>query len=48
MYRDRRICVIVPAHNERDHVAWVIRSMPDWVDHVVVDGVVVFEEETVV
>jgi len=36
MYKGRRICVVVPAHNEEAHVAGVIRTMPSFVDHVVV------------
>jgi glycosyltransferase involved in cell wall biosynthesis len=36
VYRDRRIAAVVPAYNEEAHVADVIRTMPDYVDHIVV------------
>jgi len=36
MYREARIAVVVPAHNEAGHVGDVIRRMPDYVDHIVV------------
>ena len=36
MYMDRRIAALVPAHNEADHVGGVIRTMPEFVDHIVV------------
>jgi glycosyltransferase involved in cell wall biosynthesis len=35
MYKDRRIAVVVPAYNEARHVAGVLRSVPEYVDHVV-------------
>ncbi len=37
MYRDRSVCVVVPAHNEERHIAAVIRGCPPLlVDHIVV------------
>jgi glycosyltransferase involved in cell wall biosynthesis len=36
MYRDHVIAAVVPAHNEQAHIAWVITSMPAYVDHIVV------------
>lgn len=35
MYKQRRIAVVVPAFNEADHVASVLRSIPDYVDHII-------------
>jgi glycosyltransferase involved in cell wall biosynthesis len=36
MYRDHTIVVVVPTYNEERHIAGVITSMPDFVDHIVV------------
>jgi glycosyltransferase involved in cell wall biosynthesis len=36
MYKDQRIAVVVPAHNEAPHIAGVIASVPDYVDHILV------------
>lgn len=36
MYEGRRIAAVVPAHNESAHIATVITTMPDLVDHIVV------------
>jgi glycosyltransferase involved in cell wall biosynthesis len=36
MYRDHVVAAVVPAHNEERHVAQVILTMPDFVDHIVV------------
>lgn len=36
MYRDRKICVVVPAYNEERLITRTIRAMPDFVDHIVV------------
>lgn len=35
-YRGMRVGVVVPAHNEQVHIATVITTMPDLVDHIVV------------
>ena len=35
MYKDRRIAVVVPAYNEARHVGGVLRSVPEYVDHVI-------------
>lgn len=35
MYKDRRIAVVVPAYNEARLVGQVIRTMPDFIDHVI-------------
>jgi glycosyltransferase involved in cell wall biosynthesis len=36
MYKDRRIAALVPAFNEEAHVGGVIRTMPAFVDHIVI------------
>lgn len=36
MYRDRTVCVIVPAYNEAPSIGRVLDAMPDFVDHIVV------------
>jgi glycosyltransferase involved in cell wall biosynthesis len=36
MYKDRRIAVVIPAHNEALHVGGVVAGMPDYVDHILV------------
>ncbi len=36
MFRGRRVAVIVPAFNEADKIARTIRSVPGFVDHVIV------------
>jgi glycosyltransferase involved in cell wall biosynthesis len=36
MWRNARIAVIVPAYNEAEHIALVLRSVPAYVDRVVV------------
>jgi glycosyltransferase involved in cell wall biosynthesis len=36
MYRNLRITTVIPAHNEGRHIARVVESMPEFVDHVVV------------
>ncbi|MBU1306363.1 MAG: glycosyltransferase family 2 protein [Alphaproteobacteria bacterium] len=36
MYRDRSICVVVPAYNEETQIDRVIDTMPDYVDHIVI------------
>src|SRR5215813_11409632 len=36
MYKDRRIGVVVPSHNEAAHIREVIQTMPGFVDHIIV------------
>lgn len=36
MYQDKRIAVVVPCYNEERHVAEVIATMPDFVDHILI------------
>ena len=36
MYKDKSICVVVPAHNEETQIGKVIETMPDYVDKIVV------------
>jgi glycosyltransferase involved in cell wall biosynthesis len=36
MYRDKRICVVVPAYNEEHLISKVIETMPGFVDHIVI------------
>jgi len=34
MYKDKSICVVVPAYNEATQIGKVIETMPDYVDKV--------------
>lgn len=36
MFKDKVIAAVVPAHNEEEHIATVIKTMPELVDHIVV------------
>ncbi len=36
MYREKKICVVVPAHNEETQISRVIQTMPEEVDKIVV------------
>src|SRR4051812_47446011 len=36
MYKNQRIAVVVPAHNEARHVVKVISTVPSYVDYVIV------------
>lgn len=36
MYKGQRIASVVPAHNEARHIVQVIKTMPEFVDHVIV------------
>ena len=36
MYKNKKICVVVPAHNEETQILKVIQTMPDYVDAIVV------------
>lgn len=36
MYKDLRVAVVVPAHNEERLIGRTVRTMPDFVDHVIV------------
>lgn len=36
MYREKKICVVVPAHNEETQILKVIQTMPEYVDAIVV------------
>jgi glycosyltransferase involved in cell wall biosynthesis len=36
MYRDRSVCVVVPAYNEETQIGMVIKTMPDFVDRIVI------------
>jgi glycosyltransferase involved in cell wall biosynthesis len=36
VYKDKKICVVVPAYNEGSQIAGVIEAMPEYVDAVVV------------
>jgi glycosyltransferase involved in cell wall biosynthesis len=36
MYRDSSIAAVVPAHNEEQHISTVVKTMPDFVDHIIV------------
>jgi len=36
MYKDKSICVVVPAYNEATQISKVIQTMPEYVDKIVV------------
>ncbi|HEY6805344.1 MAG TPA: glycosyltransferase family 2 protein [Pyrinomonadaceae bacterium] len=36
MYKDHRIAVVIPAHNEAAHIAQVMASIPEYVDYLIV------------
>lgn len=36
MYKDHRIAIVVPAYNEAHYIGQVIKSLPDFVDHIIV------------
>lgn len=36
MYKDKKVCVVVPAYNEENLIGKVIETMPDFVDRIVV------------
>lgn len=36
MYRDKKIGIVVPCHNEETQIERTLRTMPDWVDRIVV------------
>ena len=36
MYKDKSVCVVVPAHNEEDLIEKTLKDIPDWVDSVIV------------
>jgi glycosyltransferase involved in cell wall biosynthesis len=36
MYKEKTIVTVVPAHNEANHIARVILTTPDFVDHVII------------
>lgn len=36
MYEGRRVAAVVPAHNESAHIARVVTTMPELVDHIVI------------
>lgn len=36
MYKDHQVTTVVPAHNEARHICQVVRSMPEFVDHIIV------------
>lgn len=36
MYKDKSICVVIPAHNEASQIGGVIRTMPSYVDRIVI------------
>ncbi len=36
MYKNKSICVVIPAHNEQTQIGKVIESMPDYVDRIVI------------
>ena len=36
MYKTKKICVIIPVHNEESQISKVVNSIPDFVDNIVV------------
>ena len=36
MHKNKKICVVIPAHNEESQIEKVIRTIPDFVDNIVV------------
>ena len=36
MYKEHRIAAVIPARDEARHIAQVIRTIPDFIDHVIV------------
>lgn len=36
MYKNNKITVVIPAHNEASHIGQVINAMPEFVDHMIV------------
>jgi glycosyltransferase involved in cell wall biosynthesis len=36
MYKDKTLCVVIPAFNESNQISGVIETMPDYVDHIVI------------
>jgi len=36
MYKEKSVCVMIPAHNEATQIGKVIETLPDFVDHVVI------------
>ncbi len=36
MYKDKSVCVVVPAHNEEGLIEKTLKDIPDWVDSVIV------------
>ena len=36
MYKGKRVCLVIPAHDEERHIGTVVRSVPEFVDNVVV------------
>ena len=36
MYRNKSICIIIPAYNEEKQIETVVSNMPDWVDDMVI------------
>ncbi len=36
MYKDKSVCVVVPAFNEATQIGQVIGSMPDFIDRIVI------------
>jgi glycosyltransferase involved in cell wall biosynthesis len=36
MYKNHRIIAVIPAHNEEKHIGGVIKTLPEFVDHIIV------------
>ncbi len=36
MYKDKTVCVVVPAYNEETQIGKVIETMPEYVDKIVI------------
>lgn len=36
MFKRQKVCIVVPAYKEEDHIGLVLKTMPDFVDHIIV------------
>ena len=36
MYREKKVCIVIPAYNEEKQIGTVVNNIPDWVDYIVI------------
>ena len=36
MYKDKKICAVIPAHNEETQITMVVETMPSFIDTIVI------------